>query len=170
MTINSWGEASNRVAGKQISANKFAVQRARALRFSIMIVGVPKEIKSHEYRVALLPVGADELRRAGNKVLVERGAGLGSGIRDEDYEKAGGATIIDDRPRRSGARAEMIVKVKEPQPEEFPLIRENQILFTYFHFAADEQLTRRLLGVRARARSPTRRCKTVKVVCRYSRR
>ncbi|MEO6601284.1 MAG: alanine dehydrogenase [Polyangiaceae bacterium] len=108
-----------------------------------MIVGVPKEIKSHEYRVALLPVGADELRRAGNKVLVERGAGLGSGIRDEDYEKAG-ALIVADR-NEVWARADLIVKVKEPQPEEFPLIREGQILFTYFHFAADEQLTRRIL-------------------------
>ena len=108
-----------------------------------MIVGVPKEIKSHEYRVALLPVGADELRRAGNKVLVERGAGLGSGIADEEYEKAG-ATIIADRAE-IWARAEMIIKVKEPQPAEFPLIRENQILFTYFHFAADEHLTRQIL-------------------------
>jgi alanine dehydrogenase len=108
-----------------------------------MIVGVPKEIKSHEYRVALLPVGADELRRNGNKVLVERGAGLGSGIRDEEYEKAG-ATLIADRTEIWG-RAEMIVKVKEPQAEEFALIRENQILFTYFHLAADERLTHRLL-------------------------
>ncbi len=114
-----------------------------------MIVGVPKEIKSHEYRVALLPVGADELRRTGNKVLVERGAGLGSGIRDEDYEKVG-ATIVADRAE-IWARAEMIIKVKEPQPEEFPLIRENQILFTYFHFAADEQLTRRILASGASA-------------------
>src|SRR6187402_2814068 len=108
-----------------------------------MIVGVPKEIKSHEYRVALLPVGADELRRAGSKVLVERGAGLGSGIRDEDYEKAG-ATIVADRAE-IWARADLIIKVKEPQAEGFPLIRENQILFTYFHFAADERLTRRML-------------------------
>src|SRR6187551_155148 len=108
-----------------------------------MIVGVPKEIKSHEYRVALLPVGADELRRTGNQVLVERGAGLGSGIRDEDYEKAG-ATLVADRAE-IWARADMIIKVKEPQPEEFPLIRENQILFTYFHFAADEKLTRSIL-------------------------
>ena len=108
-----------------------------------MIVGVPKEIKSHEYRVALLPVGADELRRTGNKVLVERGAGLGSGIRDEDYEKAG-ALIVNDRAE-IWARADMIIKVKEPQPEEFPLIREHQILFTYFHFAADEPLTRHML-------------------------
>src|SRR3954470_7027410 len=104
----------------------------------IMIVGVPKEIKSHEYRVALLPVGADELRRVGSKVLIERGAGLGSGIRDEDYEKVG-ATIVDDRAE-IWARADLIVKVKEPQPDEFALIREHQILFTYFHFAADERL------------------------------
>jgi len=108
-----------------------------------MIVGVPKEIKSHEYRVALLPVGADELRRAGNEVLIEHGAGLGSGIRDEEYEKAG-ATIVRDRAE-IWRRADMIVKVKEPQREEFPLIRERQILFTYFHFAADEELTRYVL-------------------------
>jgi len=108
-----------------------------------MIVGVPREIKSHEYRVALLPVAADEMRRAGNKVLVERGAGLGSGIPDEAYEKAG-ATIIADRTE-IWARAELIIKVKEPQPDEFSLIRENQILFTYFHFAADERLTRQIL-------------------------
>lgn len=108
-----------------------------------MIVGVPKEIKSHEYRVALLPVGADEMRRAGNQVLVERGAGLGSGIHDEEYEKAG-ATIVADRAE-IWARADLIIKVKEPQPEEFPLLREHQILFTYFHFAADERLTRHVL-------------------------
>src|SRR3954471_10409306 len=108
-----------------------------------MIVGVPKEIKSHEYRVALLPVGAEELRRTGNQVLVEKGAGLGSGIRDEDYEKAG-ALIVADRAD-IWARADMIIKVKEPQPDEFPLIREQQILFTYFHFAADERLTRYVL-------------------------
>jgi alanine dehydrogenase len=108
-----------------------------------MIVGVPKEIKSHEYRVALLPVGADELRRAGSRVLIERGAGLGSGIRDEEYEKAG-ATIISERAE-IWSRADLIVKVKEPQVEEFPLIREGQILFTYFHFAADERLTRQMI-------------------------
>ena len=114
-----------------------------------MIVGVPKEIKTHEYRVALLPVAADELRRTGNQVLVERGAGLGSGIQDEDYERAG-ATIVAERTE-IWARADLIIKVKEPQPEEFPLIRENQILFTYFHFAADEQLTRRILASGASA-------------------
>lgn len=114
-----------------------------------MIVGVPKEVKSHEYRVALLPVGADELRRAGSTVLIERGAGLGSGIRDEDYEKAG-ATIVDDR-NEIWSRADMIIKVKEPQPAELPLIREGQILFTYFHFAADEALTKSVLASGATA-------------------
>src|SRR4051812_38172454 len=108
-----------------------------------MIVGVPKEIKSHEYRVAMLPVGVEELGRTGNQVLVERGAGLGSGIHDEEYEKAG-ATICLERSE-IWSRAELIVKVKEPQPEEFPFIREGQLLFTYFHFAADERLTRCLL-------------------------
>ncbi len=114
-----------------------------------MIVGVPKEVKSHEYRVALLPVGADEMRRAGNQVLVERGAGLGSGIRDEDYQRAG-ATIIADRAE-IWSRAELIIKVKEPQPKELPLIGEQQIVFTYFHFAADETLTRRFLATGATA-------------------
>ena len=114
-----------------------------------MIVGVPKEVKTHEYRVALLPVGADELRRAGNQVLVERGAGLGCGIPDEDYEKVG-ATIVADR-NEVWQRAELIIKVKEPQREELPLIRDGQILFTYFHFAADEELTKRVLASGATA-------------------
>ena len=81
-----------------------------------MIVGVPKEVKEHEYRVAMLPVGVEELRRGGHRVLVERGAGLGSGLRDLDYE-ALGAEIVDDAATIFG-QAELVVKVKEPQPEE----------------------------------------------------
>lgn len=104
-----------------------------------MIVGVPREVKSDEYRVAMLPSGVEDLVVAGHQVIVEKNAGTGSGIADEEYEAAG-ATIA---PTQSEvfAQAEMIVKVKEPQPEEWPLLRPGQIIFTYFHFAADETLT-----------------------------
>ena len=104
-----------------------------------MIVGVPREIKSDEYRVAMLPVGAEELNQAGHTVLVEAGAGLGSGITDAQYEAAG-ATIVRDAAEIWSA-ADLMVKVKEPLPEEWPHLRPDQILFTYFHFAADERLT-----------------------------
>src|SRR5262245_31434476 len=105
-----------------------------------MIVGVLKEIKSDEYRVALLPVGAEELTGARHTVLIESGAGLGSGIADADYETAGARIVA--RAAEIWARAELVVKVKEPQPEEWPLLRPGQAVFTYFHFAADEPLTR----------------------------
>jgi len=108
-----------------------------------MIVGVPSEIKSDEYRVALLPVGAEELRRAGHRVLVQAGAGLGSGITDDRYE-ASGAEIVADAAAIWN-QAEMIVKVKEPLPDEWPLMRPGQVVFTYFHFAADERLTRAVM-------------------------
>lgn len=109
-----------------------------------MIVGVPKEIKQDEYRVALLPVGAEELTRAGHKVLVERGAGLGSGISDELY-RSNGAEIVESAATIYG-QAELVIKVKEPQPREYPLLRRGQMLFTYFHFAADESLTKSVLA------------------------
>jgi alanine dehydrogenase len=108
-----------------------------------VIVGVPKEVKEHEYRVGMLPVGVEELRRGGHRVLVERGAGLGSGLRDQDYE-ALGAEVVDGAANIYG-QAELIVKVKEPQPEEIAMLRDGQILFTYFHFAASEALTRGVL-------------------------
>src|SRR5579864_3405740 len=98
-----------------------------------MIVGVPREIKQDEYRVAMLPVGVEELTRAGHRVLVERGAGLGSGISDDMYRE-NGAEIVD----QAGdvfAQADLVVKVKEPQTEEIPLLRRGQVLFTYLHFA-----------------------------------
>jgi alanine dehydrogenase len=104
-----------------------------------MIVGVPREIKSDEYRVAMLPVGAEELTQAGHTVLVEAGAGLGSGIADGQYESVG-ATIVADA-REIWSAADLVVKVKEPLPEEWPNLRPGQTLFTYFHFAADERLT-----------------------------
>jgi alanine dehydrogenase len=104
-----------------------------------MIVGVPKEIKRDEYRVGLLPVGAEELSRAGHRVLVETGAGLGSGLPDDEYLRHG-AEIVPSAAEIYG-RAEMVIKVKEPQVEERALLRRGQILFCYFHFAADRQLT-----------------------------
>jgi alanine dehydrogenase len=104
-----------------------------------MIVGVLKEIKAHEYRVGLTPAGASELKRAGHQVLMEENAGNGSGFTDSDYEAAG-AKMIKTAAEIYG-KAEMIVKVKEPQPEECKMIRKGQVVFTYFHFAADRALT-----------------------------
>src|SRR5450432_256933 len=108
-----------------------------------MIVGVPKEVKLDEYRVAMLPVGVEELVRRGHKVLVEAGAGLGSGLADHDYLHEGAELV--GGPEEIFSRADMVVKVKEPMPAEWPLIRNGQILFTYFHFAADHALTDAML-------------------------
>ncbi len=108
-----------------------------------MIVGVPREIKSDEYRVAMTPNGVEELTRAGHKVLVEAGAGVGSGITDEMYS-AHGAEIVGSTAD-VWARADLIVKVKEPLPNEWPHMRAGQTVFTYFHFAADEALTRAVM-------------------------
>ena len=108
-----------------------------------MIIGVPKEIKEQEQRVALLPAAAEQLIRRGHAVLVQKDAGLGSGYPDQDYIKAG-AEIVDTA-KEVFARAEMIVKVKEPLKAEFPLLRKGQILFTYLHLAASKPLTEALL-------------------------
>jgi alanine dehydrogenase len=105
-----------------------------------MIVGVPKEIKADEYRVAMIPVGVEELTRTGHKVLIQAGAGQGSGITDEEYA-ANGAEIVNE----VWSKADLVVKVKEPLPEEWTFLRPGQIVFTYFHFAADEQLTRAVM-------------------------
>jgi len=102
-------------------------------------IGVPREIKPDEYRVGMMPVGVETLVRAGHEVTVEKGAGVGSGFADEDYEKAG-AKLVPTAADVFGA-AEMIVKVKEPQPVEIGLFRPGQIVFTYFHFAANQELT-----------------------------
>ena len=104
-----------------------------------MIIGVPKEIKKQEHRVALLPSAAYQLAKRGHQVLVEHGAGVGSGFPDAEYEHAG-ATLVDG-PAAIFARAELIVKVKEPQPSEVALCRPGQMLFTYLHLAADQGLT-----------------------------
>lgn len=108
-----------------------------------MLIGVPKEVKHHEYRVALVPAGAEALTQAGHDIILQRGAGLASGFTDDFYERAG--VEIVDTAEEVWARAEMIMKVKEPIEQEWPLIREGQVLFTYFHFAASEPLTQALL-------------------------
>ncbi len=109
-----------------------------------MIVGVPKEVKVDEYRVGLLPVGAEELTTAGHTVLVEAGAGTGSGIADAMYAAAGARIVSNAADIWSSA--DLIVKVKEPQSTEWPMMRRGQTVFTYFHFAADEALTRAVLA------------------------
>src|SRR5215468_4814760 len=108
-----------------------------------LVVGVPNEIKTHESRVALIPVGVEELTRAGHRVLIQAGAGMGSGISDEQYSQNGAEIVADAEVWR---RADLIVKVKEPLREEWPWLREGQIVFTYFHFAADEALTRAVIA------------------------
>ena len=108
-----------------------------------MIIGVPKEIKEQERRIALVPSAAEQLTKRGHAVLVEKNGGIGSGYPDEEYKKAG-AEIVD-LAKDVFARADMIVKVKEPLPAEFPLLRKGQILFTYLHLAAGKALTDALL-------------------------
>ena len=105
-----------------------------------MHVGIPKEVKDSEYRVAATPEGVRELMRAGHRVVVEASAGLGSAIADEHYEVAGAEIVAD--ADAVFAEAELIVKVKEPRPEEYERFRPGQVLFTYLHLAADERLTR----------------------------
>jgi alanine dehydrogenase len=108
-----------------------------------MIVGVPREVKQDEYRVGLLPVGAELLVRDGHTVLVETSGGEGSGFEDDQYVAAGAKMV--PTPAEVWGEADLIVKVKEPQPHEIPLMRDGQEVFTYFHFAADEELTRQCL-------------------------
>ncbi len=108
-----------------------------------MIIGVPKEIKNNENRVALTPGGAETLRQAGHQVLIERDAGAGSFFADESYQRAG-AEVIEDK-RKLFAQAEMIMKVKEPLPEEYDLLHQGHILFAYLHLAPEPELTKVLL-------------------------
>lgn len=108
-----------------------------------MIVGLPKEIKDNEYRVGLTPAGVRALKDAGHEIIVEKGAGEGSGFEDSLYERAGG-TIIESADD-IWARADMIVKVKEPIAPEYPRMREGQLLFTYLHLAPDRELTKQLI-------------------------
>src|SRR2546423_8814126 len=108
------------------------------------VVGVPNEIKTHESRVAMTPVGVEELHRSGHRVLIQAGAGQGSGISDDHYVQHGAAIVpsAEDVWRH----ADLIVKVKEPLPVEWPLMKPGQVVFTYFHFAADQALTRAVMG------------------------
>src|SRR5438477_10174490 len=108
-----------------------------------MLIGVPKEVKTHEYRVGLVPGSVRELVHHGHKVVVESGAGIEIGFEDRAYENAGAEILT--RAADVFAAAEMIVKVKEPQPEEVRALREDQILFTYLHLAADRALAEALL-------------------------
>lgn len=114
-----------------------------------MIIGVPKEIKQDEYRVSVIPAGVHDLVKAGHTVLVEDGAGVGSGLNNDLYEKVGGKITSRSHIFQ---QAEMIIKVKEPVPEEYDLLREGQILYTYLHLApapklADALLSRKIIGI-----------------------
>jgi alanine dehydrogenase len=108
-----------------------------------MLIGIPKEIKNNEYRVGMTPAGVELLVQAGHTVLVEKGAGMGSGLTDEEYAAVGAQLV------KSAAEifknAEMIIKVKEPLEKELKMLRKGQILFTYLHLAGDEKLTKRIL-------------------------
>jgi len=108
-----------------------------------MIIGIPKEIKEQEFRVALLPSAAYQLVKRGHQVLVERNAGHGAGYPDEDYTQAGAELVTEHKPIFD--RADLIVKVKEPLPAEYGLLRPGQLLFTYLHLAADRALTNALM-------------------------
>ena len=104
-----------------------------------MIIGVPREVKADEYRVALLPSAAYQLSQRGHRVLVETGAGAGSGYPDADYTEAG--AVVLETPKAVFGEADLIVKVKEPQPEETAMLRPGQLLFTYLHLAPARELT-----------------------------
>jgi alanine dehydrogenase len=108
-----------------------------------MIVGVPKETKIDEYRVGMLPVGVEELTRVGHQVLIEQSAGVGSGLTDAKYREHGAEVV--QGAAEIFERADMIVKVKEPQAAELAMLREKQIVFTYFHLAADRELTQAVI-------------------------
>jgi len=114
-----------------------------------MIIGVPKEIKEQEYRVALLPSGAYQLIKRGHQVVVENGAGVGAGFPDAEYEHAG-ATLVDSHAAVF-EQAGLVVKIKEPLPAEYGLLRPDQLLFTYLHLAASQPLTLALMKSRVTA-------------------
>jgi len=111
-----------------------------------MIIGVPKEIKNHEYRVAIAPSGVRTLGNSGHRVVIQRSAGDGSGITDAEYIAAGAE--IKQTASEIYRESDLILKVKEPQPEEYPFLRDGQVLFTYLHLAPAPELTRKLLELR----------------------
>ncbi len=104
-----------------------------------MIIGVPKEIKKDEHRISVPPGGVGELVKYGHKVFVQKGGGLGSGFTDDEYIAAG--AVIAENAEETWTKAEMVIKVKEPQPDEYGFMRDDLVLFTYLHLAAEEQLT-----------------------------
>ena len=108
-----------------------------------MLIGVPKEIKANEHRIALVPAGVSAFVAAGHSVVVEAGAGVGSGFEDDAYRDAGAelTTEVDELWRR----ADLIMKVKEPIAVEWPRMRQGQVIYTYFHFAASEPLTQAVI-------------------------
>jgi alanine dehydrogenase len=114
-----------------------------------MIIGVPKEIKDKEFRVGIVPAGVKKLVSDGHSVLIETGAGLGSDISDEEYKKAG--AMIVKEPAIIFSQADMVIKVKEPLPQEFQFLRNDLILFTFFHLAPLPELTRALLDSKTTA-------------------
>jgi len=109
-----------------------------------MIIGIPRETKPFEFRVGIVPDGVEQLSAHGHQVLIEAGAGEGSGISDDEFSAAGARIVLE--PADVFGRADMIVKVKEPQPQEYPLLRRGQIIYAIFHFAASEELTRAIVG------------------------
>ena len=108
-----------------------------------MIIGVPKEIKNNEFRVGLTPSGVNSFINNGHKVLIQKGAGIGSGFKDSDYVDAG--ALLKDKIDDIYLNSEMIIKVKEPLESEYLLIKENQIVYTFFHFASSEKLTKAMI-------------------------
>ncbi len=119
-----------------------------------MIIGVPKEVKDHEARVGLLPSGAKALVEAGHTVLTQAGAGVGSSLTDEEYRHAG-AQIVP-MAAELWSKSDLVVKVKEPQPSEYPFLRPGLVLFTYLHLAPLPELTDKMLETRVNAVSPMR--------------
>ncbi|MBA3966197.1 MAG: alanine dehydrogenase [Nitrospirales bacterium] len=110
-----------------------------------MVIGVPKEIKDHEFRVALTPHGVKELCGRGHRVVIQQGAGEGSGFGDDLYRQAG--AVLSPTAQATYGDAQLIVKVKEPQSEEWPFIRKDHVVFTYLHLAASKDLTEALLSI-----------------------
>src|SRR3954470_7195708 len=122
-----------------------AISRGSSDKEPLVIIGVPKEIKTREYRVGMTPAGVRSLASRGHKVLVEKSAGEGAGIKDADYVAAGGQIV----PTAADAwGAEMVVKVKEPLPAEYGFFRENLVCYTCLHLAPEPELTRKLAAAK----------------------
>ncbi len=146
--VGDGGRAGTRLAARPGGRHGDSVVTATVLAEGLISVkvGVPREVKNNEFRVGITPVGVHELVAHGHQVLVEKGAGLGSWISDEDYV-AEGATILDSADDVWGD-AEMVLKVKEPVAEEYHRLREDLVLFTYLHLAADQPLTEELMSTK----------------------